>query len=186
MVFKDLCRKSLHQVSFSNFSSPRSWRTHCFHKVAKGNVFWSISRAETFPLMTHMCSLKKGFFHHFTCGYLAGESQTQSGNLGLASSKAQALPTRQHCFVPRWYAFPGLCIPPGVTPSQTVGIQAPFKAPLQCCSIHKACMDSLSFCQTSAPSLVLCQDISLLLPSPGHFPSSCLFLWLQVTSTLAS
>ena len=107
MVFKDLCRKSLHQVSFSNFSFPRSWKTHCFQKVAKGNVFWSISPAETFPLMTHMRSLKKGFFHHFTCGYLAGESQTQSGNLGLASSKAQALPTRQHCFVARWMLFPG-------------------------------------------------------------------------------
>lgn len=132
--------------------------------------------------MTHMCSLKKVFFHYFTCGYLANESQTWSGNLGLASSKAQMLPTRQHCFV-TLNAFRRLCIPPGMAPGRTVGIQAPFKAPFQCCSFHKACMDSLSLlsdlCTTTCPL----SGISLVLPSPVQLLSSHLFLWLQITPT---
>lgn len=106
--------------------------------------------------MTHICSLKKVFFHYFTCGYLANESQTWSGNLGLASSKAQMLPTRQHCFV-TLNAFPG-------SASHQVWLQVwllEFKLlsrPLSSAvlSIKLAWIPS-ACCQTSAPSLVLCR-----------------------------
>ena len=133
--------------------------------------------------MTHMCSLKKVFFHYFTSGYLANESQTWSRNLGLASSKAQMLPTRQHCFVTSWKPFPG-------SASHQVWLLVwllEFKLlsrPLSSAvlSLKLAWIPS-ACCQTSAPTLVLCQDISLVLPSPVHLLSSHLFLWLQVTPT---
>lgn len=167
MVFKDLCKKSLHQVSFSNSLFPRSWKNHCFQKVAKGNVFLgAFHGAETFPLMTHMCSLKKVFFHHFTCGYLASESQTWSGNLGLASSKAQMLPTRQHGFVTRWMPFPGSASHQAWLPVWLLEFKL-LSRPLSIAvlSIKLAWIPS-ACSQTSAPSLVLCRGISLVVPSP--------------------
>lgn len=126
--------------------------------------------------------MRKGFFFHFTCGYLASMCLNWSGKFGLTSSPAQALAIRPPC--PCKPACLTAAFPMLFEPRLAVEIAATLKALLKCFSSYKAFMDALGLpldpCNATCPLAGRVTDVALSYLPHGLLPAG---LWLQVTLT---